>query len=328
MERQDEGVPMPSRVIRGSINSSESLARVSLEADHLFRCLLNHVDDHGRYDARPGVLRGVLYPLRPEVTEADISTRIAELADIDEELPPVRLYEVDGRQYLELTGWEKHRGKSRRAETSRWPSPTRPPVLPEDANEKAATDLCGPPPRGSTEIRGDQTRFADSSPIGGSPRVLPEGGDESTSAERRGDPRGSARGVGVSRSRGATYGSQADARPSDEDQGELASTKTSPSRWAQLLARKHFRGDREQAARWVAAVLPEIEAAADAKIAGAKLDSSAWPNLVRSSLHAYARRRERFDVVSNRSRIVRPEPSTGSSGEFGERRPAARGVAR
>jgi len=47
---------MPSRVVRGDINASDSLSRVSLEADLTFRALLVAVDDYGRLDARPAFL--------------------------------------------------------------------------------------------------------------------------------------------------------------------------------------------------------------------------------------------------------------------------------
>ena len=39
---------MPNRIIQSAILSSASLSRVSLEADLMFRCLLNYVDDFGR----------------------------------------------------------------------------------------------------------------------------------------------------------------------------------------------------------------------------------------------------------------------------------------
>ena len=112
---------MPARIVRAEINQSVSLSQVSLEADLTFRALLVAVDDFGRMDARPAILKAALFPTREDVTADTVMRWVHELASI--ERPPVILYEVEGRRYLQLTGWEKHRGKGRRAEESRHPSP-------------------------------------------------------------------------------------------------------------------------------------------------------------------------------------------------------------
>jgi len=108
---------MPARVIRGEINSSRSLSRVSLEADLTFRALLVAVDDYGRIDADPIMLRVALFPRRPTITEDQIETWVAELAAQH----CVVVYEVDGGRYLALTKWEKYRGKTNRAKESKCP---------------------------------------------------------------------------------------------------------------------------------------------------------------------------------------------------------------
>jgi len=108
---------MPSRVIRGEINASRSLERVSMLADLTFRALLVAVDDYGRTDGRLHVLRALLFPTRKEVTEAKLDGWLSELAQEG----CITRYEVDGAPYIELSSWEKHRGKGRRAHTSRFP---------------------------------------------------------------------------------------------------------------------------------------------------------------------------------------------------------------
>lgn len=113
---------MPTRIMRGEINSSASLARVSLSADLTFRALIVAVDDYGRLDARPAILKAALYPLRYEVTPAKLMRWVEELAQEG----CVQLYSVDGRPYLQLTGWEKHRGTSKRAVASKYPTPLSP----------------------------------------------------------------------------------------------------------------------------------------------------------------------------------------------------------
>jgi hypothetical protein len=110
---------MPSRVIRGEINSSDSLSRVSIEADLTFRALIVAVDDFGRMDARPVMLKAALFPMRPAITAEQI---LAWITELDAE-GCVHLYEVAGRPYLALPSWEEHRGKARRATKSRFPAP-------------------------------------------------------------------------------------------------------------------------------------------------------------------------------------------------------------
>lgn len=122
---------MPSRVIRGEINRSESLSRVSMEAELTFDRLLLAVDDYGRLDARPAALKAELFPMRDSVTPAKVRRWVEELASIED--PPVRFYRVGGREYLYFPNWEKHRSKSHRSSHSRFPEPaeTQPPCVPE-----------------------------------------------------------------------------------------------------------------------------------------------------------------------------------------------------
>jgi hypothetical protein len=115
---------MPSRVIQGTINRSASLARVSLEAEHLFRALLLVVDDYGRTDARLPILKAECVPLRTEYDAARIRACLVELCSCDPGATgPVRLYEVDGRPYLVLVNWERHRWHFKRAKHSKYPPP-------------------------------------------------------------------------------------------------------------------------------------------------------------------------------------------------------------
>ena len=110
---------MPSRVIRGEINASHSLSRVSLEADLTFRALIVAVDDYGRMEADPLMLKAALFPRRESIKPAKVREWVEELA----EEGCVVLYRVCGVEYLGLTGWETHRGKTNRAKVSRFPDP-------------------------------------------------------------------------------------------------------------------------------------------------------------------------------------------------------------
>lgn len=158
---------MPTRVVRGEILNSQSLARVSLGAELLFRNLIALVDDFGRYGGDPEIIAAHAYPRRREVTAKQVASWLDELCNADAPGDgPVRLYEVAGKPFLFLVNWERHRGLSKRGSKSRWPEP--PP------------DGVKPVQNASAEIRGN-------------PRE---------SAGALGDPRGPARGVEESRSRG------------------------------------------------------------------------------------------------------------------------------
>lgn len=158
---------MPTRVVRGEILNSRSLARVSLGAELLFRNLIALVDDFGRYEGDPEIIAAHAYPRRREITAKQVEGWLDELANADAMgMGPIQLYEANGRPYLLLVNWEQHRGKSKRGSKSRWPDP------PPDGVKPSKT--------ASAENRGN-----------------PRG-----SSDLYGDPRGPARGVGESRSRG------------------------------------------------------------------------------------------------------------------------------
>jgi len=110
---------MPSRVIKGEINASDSLSRVSIEAELTFRAILLACDDYGRFDGRTSVLKAALFPLRDEMDPKRIEACVAELW---REGCIVRFVNR-GRPYLACANWERHRAKGRRGTTSKYPDP-------------------------------------------------------------------------------------------------------------------------------------------------------------------------------------------------------------
>lgn len=213
---------MPSRVIRGEINSSESLSRVSPEADLTFRALIVAVDDYGRFDARPGVLKATLFPLRDTFTPERIMRWVIELANEG----CVDLYEVGGRPFLSLTGWEKHRGASKRGTSSKYPE------------NKA--------PRGSAEIRGNPGDPGD-------PSESRESGVESR--ESGVESRGGCKGVDVSLGREAPR-----SEPAAAGAGEPARPTTKATRKAKSTAPDDLDPEQKRdLLRWVREKQPEAE---------------------------------------------------------------------
>jgi hypothetical protein len=112
---------MANRVVRGEFNASESMAARSLMAELVFVKLLLVVDDYGRCDARPRLLLSQLWPMREEVNTSDLAIWVDELASGDD--PPLVIYEVEGRKFIELVNYEQHRGNSKRSSVSRFPHP-------------------------------------------------------------------------------------------------------------------------------------------------------------------------------------------------------------
>ena len=108
---------MPNRMIKDSIHDSE---KVNAMTDFQFRLWINlitYVDDFGRGDARPAVIRGQCFPLRERLTNKDIEAALEALAGIG----CVSLYEVDGRPYLYFPTWESH--QTIRNQKSKFPAP-------------------------------------------------------------------------------------------------------------------------------------------------------------------------------------------------------------
>lgn len=91
------------------------------------------VDDYGRYDGRPSVMRASLYPLKLDnVSEPDVAKWLAECA----EAVLVRGYVVSGKRFVELLDFNQ-----RVRTASKWPPPDRPDSnLPHSAADCSKVD--------------------------------------------------------------------------------------------------------------------------------------------------------------------------------------------
>jgi|tagenome__1003787_1003787.scaffolds.fasta_scaffold20979335_6 hypothetical protein len=92
------------RSIKPEIVGSEQLGRASIPARLLFTWLIPCADDGGRFRAAPELLRGLIFPYDNDVTNDDVATWLGQLTAAG----LVRVYEVEGQTYGELTGWERH----------------------------------------------------------------------------------------------------------------------------------------------------------------------------------------------------------------------------
>lgn len=95
---------MPNRIIKESLCTSEKIASLSDFEFRLWIGLITQVDDAGRGDARPAVIKGRVFPFRDRLTIKDVDAALHGLADKG----CVTLYDVDGRPYFYFPSWTKH----------------------------------------------------------------------------------------------------------------------------------------------------------------------------------------------------------------------------
>lgn len=110
---------MPSRILREGILTSERVDRLTPQGELFYRRLMSVVDDFGRFDGRPQMLRVSCFPLRVDrVREADISRWLDELQTAG----LIALYAVNGKPYLEMHDFRQQV----RAKESRYPAKPEP----------------------------------------------------------------------------------------------------------------------------------------------------------------------------------------------------------
>lgn len=95
---------MPNRIIKESIRTSETVASLSDFEFRLWIGLMVSADDAGRGDARPAIIKGLVFPLRDRVSAKDIDVALHGLAGKG----CVSLYTVDGKPYFYFPTWAEH----------------------------------------------------------------------------------------------------------------------------------------------------------------------------------------------------------------------------
>lgn len=95
---------MPTRYLKPGIRDSEHIEALSdcPDAEILYTRLLVTVDDFGRFDGRPEMVKAHCFPLRARAT-ADSCMQwlyMLERADL------IKLYVVDGKRYLQVKRWD------------------------------------------------------------------------------------------------------------------------------------------------------------------------------------------------------------------------------
>ncbi len=95
---------MPNRIIKESLCTSEKIAALTDFEFRLWVGLITTVDDAGRGDARPLVIKGRVFPLRDRATVKEIDAALHGLAAKG----CVSLYTVDGKPYFWFPTWTQH----------------------------------------------------------------------------------------------------------------------------------------------------------------------------------------------------------------------------
>ena len=108
---------MPNRIIQESICTSETLNDLSDFEERFWHRLTVCVDDYGRFDARPAILKSRLFPLRIGTTDKNIQDALKKISSVG----LVDLYEVGGKPFLQLVTWAKY--QRIRNKRSKYPAP-------------------------------------------------------------------------------------------------------------------------------------------------------------------------------------------------------------
>lgn len=93
---------MPTRYLKAGIRDSENIDKLSPMAECLFYRLLVTVDDFGRFDARPSMIRSACYPIRESMTAAKCEALLKEL----EQAGLIYIYAHDGKPYMQMRKWD------------------------------------------------------------------------------------------------------------------------------------------------------------------------------------------------------------------------------
>jgi hypothetical protein len=106
---------MPERIIRPGILTSDPINRLNWAEEVFYRRLMSVIDDYGRFDGRPTVLRANLYPLKLDhVSDSDVRKWLDGCSNAG----VIRAYSVDGKEFIEVLRFNQRiRGNPK------WPAP-------------------------------------------------------------------------------------------------------------------------------------------------------------------------------------------------------------
>ena len=121
---------MGNRILKQDICTSEEVDQLSWFEEVLFYRLIVNCDDYGCFDRRAKIIKASLFPLKESVTVKQIDSAVDRLSTVG----LVRVYEVQGRPYLQLTTWSKH--QRLRNSKHRYPGP-------DESDSRRVAASCG-----------------------------------------------------------------------------------------------------------------------------------------------------------------------------------------
>lgn len=98
---------MPVRFLRPGITTSKRFNRVAWEGQSLFLRLITLVDDYGRYEADPELLRSHAFPYGGPTGEPIPTALVSNWLQLLASASMVDLYEIEGKKYLQVSRWEE-----------------------------------------------------------------------------------------------------------------------------------------------------------------------------------------------------------------------------
>ena len=149
---------MPTRYLKPGVRDSESIDSLTPQAENLFYRLLVTVDDFGRFDARPAMIKANCFPIKDSVSINKCKDLLDEL-EINE---LITVYVVSGKNILQMSKWDN----VPRAKESKYPAPvdiciqvhtdvykshTDAPLTETETETKTETDIYICPPSGEPE---------------------------------------------------------------------------------------------------------------------------------------------------------------------------------
>jgi len=105
---------MPTRYLKPGVRDSEAIDNLSPQAENIFYRLLVTVDDFGRFDARPAMIKAQCFPIKESVS----INKCKELLDELSRANLILLYEAEGKPYLQMCKWDN----IPRAKESKYPA--------------------------------------------------------------------------------------------------------------------------------------------------------------------------------------------------------------
>ena len=106
---------MPTRYLKPGVRDSESIDSLTPQAENLFYRLLVTVDDFGRFDARPAMIKANCFPIKDSVSINKCKDLLYEL----ETNELITVYVVSGKNILQMSKWDN----VPRAKESKYPAP-------------------------------------------------------------------------------------------------------------------------------------------------------------------------------------------------------------